>query len=605
MAGDAMDETLDWFFANDYGVTMTIASDLSDPTSVHAANHALTIWGYEEYDGVITDLWVTDSDDLAAELFRLQVQDMDGLLYLSGGELTATYGYPMSNEWYIKELHALKKKNDLLKITTSISDSGTGGGSISPISPQVPPHTEQIAFTIVPDIGSTLAQLRVGEVDEIESCQPNPTTGTFEYILNIGATNHTIEAVFNTVDGTATIDVDPGTNGRILYNGSPVTGDVFVAKGTDHSFTIEPDDGYTLATLLINGEESWDCPTNEDCKYTFTNVAADTHTIAATIQSEDELFTITAWAYEKITGQVFGDSNGNGVPDEDEELAGVQVVITDRRGHPQTLTTNEKGKYAANVVIGQVTGHLFEDSNDNGEQDPGEPDLPDVQVVIRDSLGNEQTLTTDAAGNYRQTAYGGSISPAGNVKVLKGEAAPTFTMTRADKYQFVDVFVKKYAEKIWRSVSEAISADPDDLVREYTFPEAVNEDWDIKVRFANKKDTLLKLKAQCYGPYRQKWECTEITSVETGEYVARSIPIGIDGEPYEFVIGFWVSLSEAEALFLEYEGQAANSYGTFQHWEYCEDVERELGEINGEIVYITDRECISAALSFGEGCDSH
>jgi hypothetical protein len=38
--------------------------------------------------------------------------------------------------------------------------------------------------------------------------------------------------------------------------------------------------------------------------------------------------------------------------------------------------------------------------NNNGEQDPGEPTIEGVDVVITDSEGNTLTLTTDAAGMY-------------------------------------------------------------------------------------------------------------------------------------------------------------------------------------------------------------
>jgi hypothetical protein len=36
----------------------------------------------------------------------------------------------------------------------------------------------------------------------------------------------------------------------------------------------------------------------------------------------------------------------------------------------------------------------------NGKQDPGEPAIERVDVVITDSKGNTVTLTTDAAGMY-------------------------------------------------------------------------------------------------------------------------------------------------------------------------------------------------------------
>jgi len=49
---------------------------------------------------------------------------------------------------------------------------------------------------------------------------------------------------------------------------------------------------------------------------------------------------------------------------------------------------------------GQITGQLYIDSNGNGDQDPGEPDLANVDVVITDANGNQQTVTTDINGEY-------------------------------------------------------------------------------------------------------------------------------------------------------------------------------------------------------------
>ena len=50
--------------------------------------------------------------------------------------------------------------------------------------------------------------------------------------------------------------------------------------------------------------------------------------------------------------------------------------------------------------LGKVKGTVFEDVNNNGEQDPDEPPIEGVDVVITDSEGNVFTLTTDATGMY-------------------------------------------------------------------------------------------------------------------------------------------------------------------------------------------------------------
>lgn len=466
-----------WLLEDGYGVALTLASDIADPTSALADNHAITLWGYEEYEGMITDLWVTDSDDLAGELFRLHVEDLDGVLYLSGGELRASYGYPQG-EWYIDEIHALKQRADLVTITTIVN----GSGSIAPESAAgellVPPNSVQ-RFTITPVPGSLLVHLLVDGVEQLAECVEFPETGSFSYALQVGTTDATLEAVFESAAGSATITADAGGGGSVMPGGATT-----VSLGTSHSVTITPEAGYTLTQLLVNGaEKTGDCPASGVCDYTFANVSGDA-ALTASFQPTANMAAITASAY-----------------------------------------------------------------------------------------------TQD------ETAQGGGIAPAGNVRVLRGQNQ-TFSMRPDDKYQFVDAFVKKPSENVWTSVRE-------DLVYgrpewRYTFAN-VSEDQEIKVRFAKKDETLIEIKSRCVGPYGQDWECANVTNTETGEPL--SLSISVDGAEYDLVTGLRVSLSEAYALFLEFQGD------NFVAWEYCDRRER----IVGGIAYTEETLCVRAVLGFGPG----
>jgi len=51
-------------------------------------------------------------------------------------------------------------------------------------------------------------------------------------------------------------------------------------------------------------------------------------------------------------------------------------------------------------VPATINGHVYFDSNGNGTQDVGEPDLVNVDVLITDINGLQQTVTTDANGDY-------------------------------------------------------------------------------------------------------------------------------------------------------------------------------------------------------------
>jgi uncharacterized repeat protein (TIGR01451 family) len=57
-----------------------------------------------------------------------------------------------------------------------------------------------------------------------------------------------------------------------------------------------------------------------------------------------------------------------------------------------------------------LTGHVFLDLDGDGTQDPTEPNIPNVDVLVTDSTGVTQRATTDASGNYTVTVPPGSTS---------------------------------------------------------------------------------------------------------------------------------------------------------------------------------------------------
>ena len=71
-------------------------------------------------------------------------------------------------------------------------------------------------------------------------------------------------------------------------------------------------------------------------------------------------------------------------------------------------------------TCGTVSGQLYLDTNGNGIQDAGELGLADVDVVITDSEGNVQTVTTDANGGWV------AIVPPGTTTTDVDETDPDF-----------------------------------------------------------------------------------------------------------------------------------------------------------------------------------
>jgi len=159
-----------------------------------------------------------------------------------------------------------------------------------------------------------------------------------------------------------------------------------------------------------------------------------------------------------VSGHLYIDENGNGVQDAGEaDLAGVDVKITDANGVSQTVTTDADGNWEATVVPGltvadvdendadypsgftqtegndptsvtavggqdtdagndgyyqpaTVSGHLYLDTNGNGTQEAGEPNLADVDVKVTDSNGAVQIVSTDVNGDWEASVPPGETS---------------------------------------------------------------------------------------------------------------------------------------------------------------------------------------------------
>lgn len=163
---------------------------------------------------------------------------------------------------------------------------------------------------------------------------------------------------------------------------------------------------------------------------------------------QDNLFINNA----TISGHVYKDTNGNGSQNVGEpNLGNVDILLNQSDGSFQIVTTNAVGDWTALVSVGQttitidsndippaagyiqtegtnpnivhavafqntdagtdgffyvgtLTGHLYFDDNGNGIQNnPIEPNMPNVSVAITDVFGNVYNTTTNAVGNWTVT----------------------------------------------------------------------------------------------------------------------------------------------------------------------------------------------------------
>ncbi|RYD29573.1 MAG: hypothetical protein EOP87_18090, partial [Verrucomicrobiaceae bacterium] len=159
-----------------------------------------------------------------------------------------------------------------------------------------------------------------------------------------------------------------------------------------------------------------------------------------------------------VTGHLYLDLNGNGVQDFIyHNLANVDIIVVDSTGTTRRVTTDQNGdwsislppgpatatvdandpEYPAGSVITEgaattqfiavagdtvvtrrvgfffpaiVTGHLYVDTNGNSRQDAGEPDLPNVSIVVTSAINDLQTVITDSQGNWVATVPPGNTT---------------------------------------------------------------------------------------------------------------------------------------------------------------------------------------------------
>ena len=168
---------------------------------------------------------------------------------------------------------SVKLDNFLLgTIPYGILASAGPGGAISPSGSILVEPGADTSFTITPDPGFGIDDVLVDSV----------SVGTPSGYTFAGVTaDHTIQAQFDTLRYTITASAGP--NGTITP-----TGPVIVNYAASRSFSLSPDAGYHLDSLLVDG-----LPVDSTASYTFDNVTAN-HAIAAFFSID--VFTITATA---------------------------------------------------------------------------------------------------------------------------------------------------------------------------------------------------------------------------------------------------------------------------------------------------------------------
>ncbi|MCX6345299.1 MAG: carboxypeptidase regulatory-like domain-containing protein [Armatimonadetes bacterium] len=200
-----------------------------------------------------------------------------------------------------------------------------------------------------------------------------------------------VTSLYDANSPTCAITASAGANGSISPNGA-----VAVTRGANQTFTITPNVGYAVASVLVDG-----IPQGAVGTYTFTNVTA-IHTISATFTTMT--YTITASA----------GTGGTITP------SGAVVV---NYGANQTFTISPSfGNDISQVTVDGVTQG------------------PIASYTFNNTLANHTISATFATTITASADANGTISPTGAVIVTQGNNQ-TFTMTANSGYRVSRVLV--------------------------------------------------------------------------------------------------------------------------------------------------------------------
>jgi len=186
-------------------------------------------------------------------------------LVIDGASVATSTSYIFTN---VQGAHTISATFSLLPsppVNFSIVASSGSNGSVSPAGTTTVAQGGSQAYTITPDSGFTIETLVVDSVSIATSTS---------YTFNNVTASHTISATFALIPappGSYTIIANQNPNGTVSPNGS-----TFVTTGSSQVYSITPNTGYTVGTLII---DSFSVATSTT--YTFTNVTAN-HTIEAT-----------------------------------------------------------------------------------------------------------------------------------------------------------------------------------------------------------------------------------------------------------------------------------------------------------------------------------
>ena len=288
-------------------------------------------------------------------------------------------------------------------------------GQIDPSVPQIVKEGATLAFTVSPDSGYET------DIVLVDNEQVVLTKG--RYLFEDIRANHTIRVSFRKIGSVVTHTITPvaGTGGHITPS-APQT----VVRGEGITFTVTPDEGYQVDTVLVDGKPA----SLANRQHVFINVMAD-HTLRVT--------------FRKVT-----DSDGDGVPDDADNdpddatsatppgVTGTGSFLVDTSSAPGTQLRGVRAISDTDPALnqsGKPDGYEFRDGlvtfRITGETDANEfsvaitfpSELPDGAICYTvDETGFHQK--TDAVVSGKTVTLTGVLREGDTLSLTVGMAIP-------------------------------------------------------------------------------------------------------------------------------------------------------------------------------------
>ncbi len=349
----------------------------------------------------------------------------------------------------------------------TITVTAGAGGTISPPGPVTVSSGGSQTFTITPNTGYQIADVKVDNVS-----QGAVTTYTFQNVTS----NRTISATFSAIPAQYTITVTAGANGTISPPG-PVT----ISPGGSQTFTITPNSGYQIADVKVDNVSQGavssypftNVTSNRTISATFSAIPSPGQVVAAINCGSSSAYTGGGVTYQADTnaalyagGQTYsttapiaGTTDSALYQTERFSMTAYKIPVPNGT-YEVTLKFAELYCSSANCRVFSVNVEgVTAVSNLDLFAQVGKNRAYDVKktVTVTDGILNINftaiknaakingilVKSTQPAAQYTITATagtGGSISPSGTVNVSAG-GSQTFTISPATGYQIADVKV--------------------------------------------------------------------------------------------------------------------------------------------------------------------